>query len=262
MKKLAELAKTLTPHDLRSSLESSLYQIYKKRPFLGSILQSLSIMYSTQIPTACVSFDTSGKKWLMQINPVFFCKILDDKQRIAVLFHELDHLVNKHPIRLPMKHLPPHLRRVLNIAADMHINQYIQNLPDGCDQCPPLMSGEPCPNYKCPGRCIDVKHYYDEDKNGNKTYWPKGLSTDDYYLRLVQRIQDNEDNDGEGSGQGDGSKGMQSEFDNHDWDGAGDEKEMMDATEDLVRRAMQKEELSYSDLPGSCLLYTSPSPRD
>jgi predicted metal-dependent peptidase len=35
------------------------------------------------------------------------------------------------------------------------------------------------------------------------------------------------------------------------WDGAADEKDMLDATEDLVKRALVKARLSYDDLPGS-----------
>ena len=256
LKKMRELAQSITPNELRSCLESALYTIYQKKPFLGSILQSLTMSYNTSIPTACVGFDNSGKKWVMYINPVFFCKILNRKQRIAVMYHELEHLINKHPIMLPMAKLPPSLRPLMNIAADMHINQNIQDLPDGCPSCPPVMSGQPCENHLCPGRCIDVKYYYDEDDAGNKTYWEKGLSTSDYYFKLLKRIEDNSqdgdggDGDGEGGQGGNGGGGRQAEFDNHDWDGSGDEKEMLDATEDLVRRAMQKESMSFDDLPG------------
>jgi predicted metal-dependent peptidase len=35
------------------------------------------------------------------------------------------------------------------------------------------------------------------------------------------------------------------------WDGAAEEKDMLDATEELVKRAMVKARLSYDDLPGS-----------
>ena len=39
-------------------------------------------------------------------------------------------------------------------------------------------------------------------------------------------------------------------IDEHMWDGAAEEKDMLEATEELVKRAMVKARLSYEDLPG------------
>jgi predicted metal-dependent peptidase len=49
---------------------------------------------------------------------------------------------------------------------------------------------------------------------------------------------------------GGGSGNMPDDFDSHQWDSSAEESEMMDATEDLVKRAMQKRGLTYDKLPG------------
>jgi hypothetical protein len=54
---------------------------------------------------------------------------------------------------------------------------------------------------------------------------------------------------GQGAGKGKG-KGTPREFDSHNWDASADETEVLDATEELVKRAMIKQNLSYDELPG------------
>jgi predicted metal-dependent peptidase len=237
-------------------LATAIYETSKSHPFLGSVLQCLTIQYSHQLPTAGILFNTDAKRWDMLVNPFFFCKKLSQPQRKAVLVHELSHITHKHPFRVPFLKISAKKRMLMNIAADMAINQFIKDLPTGCSQCPPTDSSQPCPNELCPGKCIDVKDYHDVDeKTGNKTQWPTNQTMEAYYERLIKRFDDPDKNDENGEGDGNAGGGASSQdlpqtIDEHMWDGAADEKEMLDATEELVKRAMVKSKLSYDDLPG------------
>lgn len=235
-------------------------------------------MYSHYIPTAGIMFNTEAKRWDMYINPKFFVDKLNnsksipgmtrqergDLARSAVLLHEINHITNKHPFRVPFLKISSRKRQLMNVGADMAINQYIKGLPEGCDQCSTAPNGrcEPqqlpdgsvqmFPNENCPGFCIDIKDFFDVDPQTNaKTPWKKDQTMEYYYEKLLQRLDDpdNEEGDGEG-GQG-GGKGTPQTLDEHMWDGAAEEKEMLEATEDLIKRAMIKQKLDYNDLPGS-----------
>jgi predicted metal-dependent peptidase len=196
----------------------------------------------------------------MYINPFFFCRKLNKDQRKAILLHELAHITNKHPLRVPFMKISSRKRMIMNIAADMAINQYIKHLPTGCQQCPPHDSGQPCPNEMCPGRCIDVKDFFDEDlKTRVKTPWKDNQTMEFYYQKLITRFDDPDDDqkqqgkNGQGQGNAGGgadSKDLPQTIDEHMWDGT-EEKDMLDATEDLIKRAMVKQKLDYSDLPGN-----------
>lgn len=240
--------------DKSQALATAIYETSKTHPFVGSVLQCLTISYSHQLPTAGIMFNTDAKRWDMLINPFFFCKKLTAPQRKAVLIHELSHITHKHPLRVPFMKISARKRMLMNIAADMAINQFIKDLPTGCPQCPPMDSGKPCPNEMCAGRCIDVKDYFDlDEKTQAKTYWPVNQTMETYYERLIRRFDDPEDGDGEGEGNAGGGADtgdLPSTIDEHMWDGASDEKEMLDATEELVKRAMVKSRLSYDELPG------------
>lgn len=231
-------------------LATAIYETSKTHAFMGSVLQCLTISYSHQLPTAGILFNTDAKRWDMLINPYFFCKKLNAVERKAVLIHELSHITHKHPLRVPFMKISVRKRMLMNIAADMAINQYITGLPKGCNQC---LKDAPCPNELCPGKCIDVKEYFDQDaKTGTKTPWPHNQTMESYYERLIKRFEDpDKDDEGDGnSGGGTETGDLPETIDEHMWDGAGDEKEMLDATEELVKRAMVKARLSYDDIPG------------
>jgi predicted metal-dependent peptidase len=235
-------------------LATAIYETSKTHPFVGSVLQCLTIQYAHTLPTAGILFNTDAKRWDMLVNPFFFCKKLNAVERKAVLIHELSHITHKHPLRVPFLKISARKRMIMNIAADMAINQYIVGIPKGCKQCPPIDAGQPCPNEMCPGRCIDVADYFDQDpKTGTKTPWPLNRPMESYYELLIKRFQDpdKDSQDGQGNaGGGADTSDLPQTIDEHMWDGAGDEKEMLDATEELVKRAMIKARLSYDDLPG------------
>ena len=249
-------------------LATAIYNCTKHHPFIGSVLQSLNISYSHQLPTAGIMFNTDAKRWDMLINPYFFCKKLGedaqgDRHRKAVFLHEISHITHKHPLRVPFLKISARKRMLMNIAADMAINQFITDLPKGCAQCPPADKHEACPNAMCPGRCIDVKEYFDLNDAGTKVFWPHNQTMEKYYDLLIKRFDDPNEGDENGEGEGSGgdapggnaggganSAGLPQTIDEHMWDGAADEKEMLDATEELVKRAMVKARLSHDDLPG------------
>lgn len=239
-------------------LASAIYECSKTHPFLGSVLQCLTISYGHQIPTAGVMFNSDAKRWDMLINPYFFCKKLDLNQQKAVLLHELTHITHKHPFRVPFLKISPHKRMLMNIAADMAINQFIKNLPQGCNQCPPRNSGQPCTNELCPGYGIFVEDFHDiDEKTGKQIPWERLRTMEHYYEKLLTRFEEpDEDEDGSGQGQGQGNAGggantgdLPQTIDEHMWDGSAEEKDMIDATEELVKRAMVKARLDFSSLP-------------
>lgn len=253
------------PHLKKQSLQTAIYDVTKRNPFIGSIIQCLDIEYSHVIPRLGIMFDADGKKWKMMINPFYYCNQLTQDQRAAVLFHEISHVTHKHPLRVPFLKINSNRRHLMNIAMDMVINQYIPNLPVGCNQCPPLEAqyqGEQCPNEMCPGRCILVEDYYDTNDKGKKTQWPENKTFEYYYEKLIERFKDAQqqpqggDGDGEGGEGGQGGQpqpgdgdGMPQEYDSHNWDSGAEESEVLDATEELVKRAVQKQGLSYDKLP-------------
>ncbi len=279
----AMLEKEFVPVEAKSkALATSIYAVTKKAPFLGSVLQCLNIMYSHYIPTAGIMFNTEAKRWDMYINPKFFVDKLNNSKSIpgmtkeqrgdlargAVLLHEINHITNKHPFRVPFLKISSRKRQLMNIAADMAINQYIKGLPEGCDECSSSPTGrcmpkqmedgtvEMFPNPLCPGMCIDIAQFNDVDeKTGAKIPWKKDQTMEHYYEKLLSQLDDPDD-DGEGDGQGNAGGGanhgnLPETIDEHMWDGAAEEKDMLEATEDLIKRAMIKQKLDYNDLPGS-----------
>lgn len=258
----------VTVEEKTQCLATAIYETSKTHPFLGSVLQCLTISYAHTLPTAGILFNTDAKKWDMLVNPYFFCRKLTGPQRKAVLIHELSHITHKHPLRVPFMKISAKKRMLMNVAADMAINQFIRDLPKGCPSCPPPEKMEPCTNELCPGRCIDVADFFDvNEKTNAKTPWPVNQTMEAYYEKLIKRFDDPDKNNGQGDGDGDGDGspssgdcgnaggGAQSgdipqTLDEHMWDGASEEKDMLDATEDLVKRAMVKARLSYDDVPG------------
>ena len=254
------------------ALATGIYNVTKQAPFLGSVLQCLNIMYSHALPTAGIMFNTDAKRWDMYINPKFFCHYLNnvmppagltkqqagDYARRAILLHEISHITNKHPFRVPFLKISSRKRRLMNIAADMAINQFIKNLPTGCPECPPfdLDNIQSCKSEECPGRCIDIKDFHDkDDKTGAKIPWKEQQTMEFYYEQLLRRLEDPDEDDGDGdegsAGGGADHKNLPNTIDEHLWDGAAEEKDMLEATEDLMKRAMIKQKLSYDELPGS-----------
>ncbi|CAB4125330.1 VWA-like domain containing protein [uncultured Caudovirales phage] len=246
---------------MKQCLQTAIYEITKSHPFMGAILQIMNISYTHMLPTAGVMFNAEVKRWDLLINPHFFCNKLQTPHRRAVMLHELYHITHKHPLRIPFIKLSPHKRQIMNIAMDMAINQYIKDLPNGCANCQPPHQG-PCPNPDCCGKGIMLVDFYDTDeKTGKHIPWIDKREAEYYYSKLLQRFDDPDpqdgDGEGDGSGNGQGNAGggansgdLPQTTDVHAWDGAAEEGDMLEATEDLVKRAQVKCRFSYDELPG------------
>lgn len=242
------------PLEKKQALQTAIYDVSKANPFLGSVMQCLDMFYTHIVPRAGIMFDVDGKKWQMAINPHWFAKKLNKKNRKAVLLHEMYHITHKHPMRAPFLRLNQRRRHLMNVGMDMAINQYIVDLPNGCQQCPPLeeqRQGKTCENKMCPGSCIDVKDYYEYDANNNKVPWELKKTMEYYYMQLIKRYDDGDPGEqGDGQGEPGEGNGIPEEFDSHQWDTNAEETEMLDATEELIKRAIQKRGLAYDDVPG------------
>jgi predicted metal-dependent peptidase len=98
-----------------------------------------------------------------------------------------------------------------------------------------------------------VEDFYDLDAKGNKVFWEKDKTMEYYYEKLLAKLEepeDGEDGEGDPNGQGSGEV-IPKTLDEHMWDGSAEEKDMLEATEDLVKRAMIKQHCSYDELPQS-----------
>lgn len=91
--------------------------------FYGNLLSNMRKHYNNkQIETAAVSVTNQIN---LYINTEFF-ESLTEKQRIEVLIHECDHLVNNHPKRF--KKLDESDAKLFNIACDAAINEPLTSL--------------------------------------------------------------------------------------------------------------------------------------
>ena len=131
-------------------------------PFYGLMLIGLNKELSNQIETACVSRDTINTK--LMVNPEFWAT-LDEKTKTGVLKHELLHIAFFHLLNLDG--FPD--RKLHNIAADLEINQYIQNSYKG-------EKWDGLEIYKAPFKDLNLASY-----QGTKYY----------YSKLQEEIQNN-----------------------------------------------------------------------
>lgn len=279
-RKVIELQK-VEPGVKSQVLQTAIYGVLKSHPFLGSMLQLLHMEYTYQLPTLGVMFDVNQKVWRLYINPFYLCKCLNAGEQHDGLLHELEHIVYKHPVRAPFSKLADDKRQIMNIAADLVINQRLKNPSKGCPECPPPESGQMCTNSHmsftddgeftgtgvCPGRWILLEDYYTLDSKDNRIPFPEDLTMEAYYELILQKMDDDEnkkdkkqgEGDGEGEGEGEGDdqggsgkgNGIPKTHGSHNWDGAGEERDMLDATEELVKRAMVKQRMGYDKLPGA-----------
>ncbi len=103
-------------------LETAAWELARKLPFLGHVLTAFDRVVDTSIPTAAVGSGHEGQPVLF-VNPMFFGATLRrDDHRIAVLEHEVLHVVFGH-LRLNTAEMPDARRR--NIAADLVVNTYV-----------------------------------------------------------------------------------------------------------------------------------------
>jgi predicted metal-dependent peptidase len=100
--------------------------LLRAEPFYAHVLAGVSRIFGDQVPTIAVSCSRQG--FVLWTNSRFFVTELSKKERVAVLKHEVLHLVLKHLFR--SSHSDPELH---NVAADLVVNQWVEPwpLPEG-----------------------------------------------------------------------------------------------------------------------------------
>jgi len=109
-----------------TELRQALVELIKRSAFWGSIIQELTLVSGTQaaalVDTACV-YPRSDFSIGLAFNPDMM-ETLDLDQRVAILMHELLHIVHDHFTRgKDMKN-----KKLANYAFDMAINQDIEGI--------------------------------------------------------------------------------------------------------------------------------------
>jgi predicted metal-dependent peptidase len=145
--------------DCKVALESALHDIrFIRDSGVGNVLQTLNIIY-VGIKTLAVSINDLGD-YTLAIDPHFFIKI-QHNERIALLLHEVYHIIFGHLSVVPFKDLSKEDIELYNIACDMSINQYIVGLPENA---------------------INVERFKYKDKNtGEWESFPKEKHFEIYY---------------------------------------------------------------------------------
>jgi len=203
---------------------------YVKLSFYGFILAKMNVIFDPKFPTLGVSFDKGSINYNLKIGDYF--NTLTQEERIAVLIHECRHILGLHLIRKGERD-----HELFNIAADIAINQLIDNLPDG----------------------VQYPSNYD---------FPENESAETYY-ELLKQEQENQQKDkdkAESQGQDwngpeDNSQGEQKPdltdldgdetLDVHEWDSSESdssiEELMKSTTENMVKEAISQ---SRGNTPG------------
>ena len=101
-------------------------------PLIGDILLNLEREITDKIPTLAVA-PTGQGGFKMMVNKNFFNSLEKDEHRKAVIFHEIQHIVQKVFRRFMEQLKNQGTGYLVNLAADCSINQYNKyELPEGC----------------------------------------------------------------------------------------------------------------------------------
>jgi predicted metal-dependent peptidase len=230
----------------KEALESALLKLFQSNPFYGSLIQSINIRYSDWLPTACIAYDKKKDQFFMDLNYEYFAT-KPVKERCAILYHEILHFAHQHIWRWMSIKGPDDEQKVFNIAADMAINQYIMNKPDGWVDVAKfrLKTGQPFPLHR------PMEEYYkllkeidgkkaQEEAEGNKGKGQPGTPGHEGKTQNQDELE-----------KFFGPKGQQ-ELDVHNWDelDADEKQKMLEEAKKLVERTMEKTSYSASQLPG------------
>jgi len=114
----------------RNEVSRAVVALIREEPFFGHLLASVNRDISTRTPTASVSF--RGGRPLLSVNPEFYMStITRQKERVAIMKHEVLHLIFDHVGRLDLSRQDG---RIYNLAADLVVNQFVGKkwpLPEG-----------------------------------------------------------------------------------------------------------------------------------
>lgn len=98
--------------------------LIREEPFFGHLLSGINRDFSSLTPTAGVGY-VRGRP-MLSVNPDFFVNRLSSDERIAVIKHEVLHLLLDHAGRLD---LGERNLQIFNLAADLVVNQLIGGWP-------------------------------------------------------------------------------------------------------------------------------------
>lgn len=260
--------KKVPSHIQEAALQSAIYHLIDKDSFIGFLLQEITLKYTEMLPTLGITYDSKSGKYILFINPDYFCLRLNSAQRIAALKHEILHFTNQHMFRLPKSGAEPEDDQIRNISADMAINQVIQDCPEGCNLCSHVDYHDiedfkklhPTEEDKlaCPGKWVDVKTW----KMDDGSQFPVLKSMEDYYdLVLKERKkQEQSPEDRKKDGLPSKTKGNVPEQikkfipgDDHEWGNLDEEtkQRMIDEAKQILKRTVEKSSYSHSTVPDS-----------
>ena len=106
--------------DTNVLISNAVLKLVFDEPFYGHVLQSLNRRITNSIRTAAVILNKDQVG--LVINESYFADNLNENERVAVLKHEVLHLVFKHLYR---NEKYKEDRYLYNVAADLVVNQYI-----------------------------------------------------------------------------------------------------------------------------------------
>jgi len=206
-----------------SHVEKAIYKLLTTKPYYGSLLQTFKITMSDKFPTAGVRFASTGRSIELIVNPDFFGK-LTEKEREALLIHECSHVDRLHLVRIPALGGNHQLG---NMAADLAINCYIKDLPEGCL----YPSQYKLKDYET------LEYYYERLKEQIKNNEKSDNKNDGNQPNNSPNSPSGENNPGDG---GEDSPGIKDTLDVHEWDNSGLSKEdKIEIVENSIKRAIK-----------------------
>lgn len=235
-------------------IQKALYNLRKNDVFLCGLIQELQIIIENNPgPGAYIGYDKQRRKFIMGFNTSSLDK-WTNIQRVDVLKHEIMHFINKHLFRFSnLDNGNDEDKKLYNIAADMSINQYLPNIPYGCNDCKDKDFKYKCENKKCPGKTINIKDW--KNKKGKPL---DKLKTFEYYYEeikesLKEEHKKEDPNSGKKLGPNDEIMKNFKSHDEHIWDSLSDEEkqQMLSEAKNLIKRTMEKTSFSHDMIPGS-----------
>ena len=211
------------PYDL----ERDAFSLMRDEPFYARIFARLDKVATTGIPTAGVHFNKDKLRFELLYNPIFLGG-LTRPQRIDVLKHEGAHIFLDH---CTSRSVAEEHHRMWNIATDLAINSYLDNLPEGCCM-PGVGPFEKYPLYQ------SAEWYFNKLKQDGEPEKEEGEGEEG---QGEGQPGQGEGEPGEGQGQGQGQSGGSKiedyQFDSHE--GWATEDEVSEAEREVARERMR-----------------------
>ena len=173
------------------TLSKALKEFLIRSPFYGIFMLNLrkELITTEDHPIKTLAVGPNGLGVTLYVNQTFW-DTLTDAQQLAVLQHEVMHICFFH-LTDNFK-VPGAMHKIMNIAQDCEINQYIQNLPDSAVTCEVVSKivGQPIPQqagswayYKMIVDALKDKHpdVFNQlaalsELNGDHSLWPEDMS--------------------------------------------------------------------------------------